>query len=378
MKIGIDISQIAYKGTGVANYTSELVRNILKVDVNNQYILFGLSFRKNSILNDFTKKISSQFNNVKIKIFPIPISFANKIWNNYHIFNIERLIGEIDIFHSSDWIQPPSKSKKVTTIHDLVIYKFPELSHPYIVQTQKKRLNWVIRECDAVITDSVSSKDDLINILKFKSEKVDVIYPGISNQFMIATKEEKDNLKKKYSLNHDYMLAVGTIEPRKNLKTVISAFEKYRKHSLIEGGKKKIDLVIVGNKGWDKSLEYAENVRFLGFVPDCDLRPLYSAATIFLYPSFYEGFGLPIIEAMACGCPVITSDKGSLAEVAKDAAILIDPMSPDDISHKMIKLTVDKNLRIEMIRKGLLNADRFTWENTAKKVIGIYEKINNR
>jgi glycosyltransferase involved in cell wall biosynthesis len=376
MKIAIDISQIVYSGTGVAKYTKELVKNLIRIDSENNYILLGFTFRKKQILKEFSDEIASNKKNITVKLFPFPISTVSRIWNDYHVINVETLIGKIDVFHSSDWIQPPSFAKKVTTIHDMVVYKYPELSHPLIVATHKKRLVHVKNECDAVITDSEASKEDLINILKFDERKIEVISPGISGQFIPATNEEKTILQRKYSLNNDYVLAVGTIEPRKNLKSVISAYEKFTRHSLISSRKKGMDLVIAGNSGWESDLKNNEHIRFLGFVPDIDMRALYSAADLFVYPSFYEGFGFPVLEAMACGCPVITSDRGSLKEVAKDAALLVDPYSTDDLSHKMVQLIIDLKLKSEMIKKGLINVEKYTWEKTAKKTLSVYKKIH--
>lgn len=376
MKIGIDISQIAYAGTGVAKYTKELVRNLIRIDKENNYILLGFSFRKNNVLREFLESTVSNKSNVQVRLYPFPISAVSRLWNDYHIIDAETFTGDLDIFHSSDWIQPPVRAGKVTTIHDLVVYKYPELSNPAIIETHKKRLEHVKKECDRIITDSESSKEDIINVLGIKSEKIDVISPGINSGFIPATAEEKTALCRKYSLSNDYILAVGTIEPRKNLRLVFSAYEKYIKHSLISSRKKGMDLVIAGNSGWD-DIGHTEsaNIRFLGFVPDEDMMALYSAATAFVYPSYYEGFGFPVLEAMACGCPVITSDRGSLKEVAKDAALLVDPYSAEDLLHKMVRMTVDAKLRNDFIRKGLCNASLYTWENTAIQVIKSYKKI---
>jgi glycosyltransferase involved in cell wall biosynthesis len=375
MKIGIDISQVAYEGTGVANYTKELVRNLIEVDYENQYVLFGLSFRKKDILLDFANEVTQGKRNVQVKLFPYPVKFADTLWNKYHIVNIEKLTGQLDIFHSSDWIQPPTHAKNITTVHDLVIYKHPELSHPIIVETQKKRLNWVTRECKRIITDSFCSRDDIINILKFGSENIDVVYPGISSEYRPSSEQEKIGFKQKYGLKGEYILAVGTIEPRKNLRNVIAAFEKFKKHSLISSRKKIIELVIAGNSGWENNLKETKDIRMLGFVPNKDMRPLYSSATIFVFPSFYEGFGFPVIEAAACGCPVITSNRGSMKEIVQNAGLLVEPTSTDDLAHKMLQFIVDDKLRGQYVARGFENAKKFSWRKTAIEVLKIYNKL---
>ena len=180
MKIGIDISQIVYEGTGVANYTRNLVENLLRIDKENEYILFFSSLRRR-----YKKlKIKYKKHKVKIKKFKIPPTFLDILWNRLHIFPIEWFIGKVDVFFSSDWTQPPTISaKKVTTIHDLSIFKFPKEHHPKIVATQKRRLKWVKKECDLVICDSESTKKDVMEILKIPEDKLRVVYPGLDLTF---------------------------------------------------------------------------------------------------------------------------------------------------------------------------------------------------
>src|SRR3989344_4635516 len=180
MKIAIDISQIAYEGTGVANYTAEMVKHLLKIDKKNDYLLLGMTLRQRKKLLDYFNTVKNLSDKVTLKLFPIPQTVGNILWNQLHKIKIENLTGKIDIFHSSDWIQPPSCAKKVTTVHDLVIYKYPETSHPQIIEVQKRRLDWVKRECDAVLADSKCTKNDLINILHFNPNKIEVIYAGVN------------------------------------------------------------------------------------------------------------------------------------------------------------------------------------------------------
>lgn len=375
MRISIDISQIAYQGTGVANYTSQLVENILKIDKKNEYTLFGISLRQKGLLEGYVEKCSALNKKVKGKIFSIPQTLGNFLWNRLHLLNIESLVAKIDVFHSSDWIEPPSNARKVTTVHDLVIYKYPESSHPDIVQTQKRRLKWVKKESDLIIADSQATKNDIVEILRIKTSRIKVVYPGIKEIFKIASSQEIDAVSRKYNLEQDYILAIGKREPRKNLDRVLSAFEKFLTHPLISTRKRLPELIIVGRRGWGKGIAPSKRVRILGFVPQTDLPALYSGAKIFVYPSLYEGFGLPVVEAMACGCPVITSNRGSLKEVSGDAAIFVDPEISDDIAIKLSKLFIDNNLRQELVKKGKENARRFSWEQSAKKIVEIYEKL---
>lgn len=375
MKIAIDISQIVHEGTGVATYTDQLVRNLLKIDRENEYILFGISLRKFNLFKDYFAELRLTYKNISSRFFHIPPKIGEFLGNKLHLINIENLVDDIDIFHSSDWIQPPSRAKKVTTVHDLTIYKYPEVSHPYIVEAQKRRLRWVKNECDKVLADSASTKRELIDNLHFDQGKVEVVYPGLSEKFIQTDGEEIMRIKQKYSLYDDYILAVGTIEPRKNLKGILSAFKQLMKHTLISTRRKPLELVVVGKFGWGENLQNTKYVKLLGFVDENDLPGLYSGASMFVYPSFYEGFGFPILEAMACGCPVICSNRGSLSELASDAALIVDPEITQDIAVKMIQLCVDQDLRSDLIKKGKKNAARFNWEKTAMKVKEIYEEI---
>lgn len=375
MRIAIDISQIAHEGTGIETYTDQLVRNLLTIDSQNDYLLFGISLRKFDKLTDYFAEIKSLNKNVSSRFFHIPPKAGEFLWNRLHLVNMENLIDDIDIFHSSDWIQPPCHAKKITTIHDVSVYKYPEVSHPYIVEAQKRRLKWVRQECDKVLADSIATKDDIINLLQIEEEKIEVAYPGISEKFTPASSAQIATVKQKYGLFDDYILAVGTIEPRKNLKGVIAAFEQFMKHTLIVSRKKPVELVVVGKFGWGEKLQNSKFVKTLGFVDESDLPGLYSGASIFVYPSFYEGFGFPVLEAMSCGCPVITSNRGSLEEIAGSSSLLVDPELSDDIVIKMTQLFVDSDLRCELIEKGKKNAQKYRWEKTAREVLNIYNKL---
>ena len=179
MKIGIDISQIVYQGTGVASYTKNLVENLLKIDKENTYILFGSSLRRRKWLNGYMAEWLKKYKNVSIRTCFFPLSFLDFLWNRLHIFPIEWFIGPVDVFLSSDWTQPPAqKAKLATTVHDLTPWLYPGTLHPKITATHKRRMNWVKKECDLIICDSESTKKDVIKILGVSKKKLKVIYPG--------------------------------------------------------------------------------------------------------------------------------------------------------------------------------------------------------
>lgn len=376
MKIAIDISQIVYEGTGVANYTKQLVTSLVKHDRENAYLLFGYSLKKrNKLENYYAKLKGTAAAEISCRFFSVPQTLVNGLWNSLHIITAERWLGKIDVLHSSDWIQPPARCKKVTTVHDLTVLKYPQYSHQSIVSTQKKRLYWVKKECDAVIADSYATKKDTAEYLDIPVKKIEVVYPGIDPVFQPQWEAKKEYIRKKYGLSESYILAVGTREPRKNLKAVLAAYRKFVRNSLVVNRRKKTELVIAGKEGWGEKIQEEENIRILGYLEKRDLPSLYSAAEVFIYPSFYEGFGLPVVEAMACGVPVITSDRGSLKEVASDSAVIVDPEDYNEIVKNLVKIVIDDDFRNQIIRAGYENAKKFTWDRAAEQVIGIYGKL---
>lgn len=319
MKVGIDISQIVYGGTGVATYTQNLIDNLKIVDQKNTYVYFGSSLRRP--LPGFWR---------------FPPTILDILWNQLHIMPVENLIGKIDVFHSSDWTQPPTKAKKVTTIHDLVVYLYPESSHPKIVATQKRRLEWVKKEGDLIIAVSESTKKDIIEILKIPEEKIRVIYEAANPIFRPVIKKTKP-----------YILGMGQLKSRKNIERLEAAF-------------KSLELK-------DVELKIANNISIENLVE------LYSNALCFVYPSLYEGFGIPVLEAMACGCPVITSNISSLPEVGGQAAIYVDPLSVNDITEK-IKYVLSLN-RERLTKEGFAQVSKFSWEKTARETVKVYEEL---
>lgn len=371
MRIGIDISQIVY-GTGVSTYTKKLVENLLKIDKKNEYILFGSSLRSKKKLTEFTDSLQD-FKNCQVKIASIPPTILEFLWNKLHILPIEKFIGEVDIFHSSDWTQPPIKSpntKKVTTVHDMISFLFPTSSHPKIISSQKRRLERVKKEVNLILADSETTKDDIVKFLQIEEEKIRVVYLAPSEEFKPQDEARVKEVLEKYKIKKPFILSVATQEPRKNIQKLLDVFEK------IVTENPKFHLVLTGKYGWGPGFHSAQNVTWTGYVPDEDLVSLYSGCRVFVYPSLYEGFGLPILEAMACGAPVVTSNNSSMAEIAKDAAILVDPRSDGQIK-KAIEMVLDLNLENyqKMVRASLDRARRYTWTKTTRETLRAYEEV---
>lgn len=365
MKIAIDISQIVYEGSGVARYTHNLVEALLKYDQKNDYVFFFSSLRS-KLNHQIETAINSKH---ELKKYRMPPTLLDLLWNKLHILPIDNFVGDVDLIITSDWTEPPAKTKKITIVHDLVYLRYPKTLSPKIVSVQKRRLNWVTRESELIIADSQNTKNDLITLLKIPQEKINVIYPTVSHprdDNFLTPKEHKEILNK-YRLTRPFILTVGKIEPRKNIGRLIEAFLKSQL--------KDIDLIIVGTKGWSADYyqtglhrralvdkQHAKNIRFLGFISDKELYALYQSAQFFIMPSIYEGFGYPVVEAMSFNCPVATSNTSSLKEIAEGFALLFNPYDEHDIAKTLIKLAGDKELRHRLAEKAFIHAQNFSSE----------------
>lgn len=338
MRVGFDISQTAHPG-GVATYTENLALELSKISDLEMFFFYS----------SLRKPYKGSLKN--IKKFKLPPIFFEILFNKLRNVPIEKFIGDVDIFHSSDWIQPPTKAKKVTTYHDALPLKYPQWSHPKIVNVQKRRLQIVEREIDCVIAVSESTKKDLLNLSSIPEEKIKVIYEGVGEEFKPQYRESVSSFKKKYNLPNAYILSIAGVGERKNLSRIKEATKNY-------------NLVILG-----------ENVKRLA---DEELPLLYSGAKVLLYPSLYEGFGLPILEAMACGTPVITSNTSSMPEVGENAVLYVDPESIPDISKKLQMVMEDNDLREDLIKKGFNQAKKFSWKKCAQETVEVYKKFNEK
>lgn len=360
MKITIDVSQMAYSGTGVGRYTFELVKALLSLKTTHEFILWA-GVRKQRFYFESLQK-TEPWNRATWVYSHVSPKLAGVLFN-YSPLHLEYLSGETDLIHLSDWTAPVTRVPTVTTVHDLAFIKYPETVDPLIRHTQSIRLSRIISHGNHIIADSMSTKNDLVEKYQIKDTQIDVVYPGISSSYSPVSKEELERVKTKYSLPSRYILSLGTQEPRKNLERLIEATKNLD-----------LPLVIAGKYGWGKKVGNPTHVNVLGFVAEDDLPALYSSATVFCYPSLYEGFGFPVLEAMACGTPVVTSNISSLPEVTGDAAILVDPTNIESI-----KSGIEQSLsmREKMIKKGILRAKKFSWEHSATQVMQIYEKLGS-
>jgi glycosyltransferase involved in cell wall biosynthesis len=234
-----------------------------------------------------------------------------------------------------------------------------------------------IRQASRIITDSCHTKSDIIRLYQIPEKKVEVIYPGVSDHFSPAREEESVRVRQKFNLNNPYILFVGAIEPKKNIELLIRAYSACRKKL------PDVELVIAGKRAWKfesvfhliDSLNLKDAIRILDFVPYEDLPALYSSAEVFVFPSRYEGFGLPPLEAMKCGTPVITSDVSSLPEIVGKDGMTVSPEDHDKLAESICKIISDTSFRSDYSRYCLHRAEMFSWENTARKTLKVYESV---
>ena len=282
-----------------------------------------------------------------------------------------------DIFHASHQVlHPPRKARLTSTIHDMTCWLMPEVHAPANVKASGRIAAAVLRPASGLIAVSECTRADAVRLLGLAPERIDVIYPGIAAAFFEAEKAQGGETARRYGLLKPYALYVGSIEPRKNLATLLDAWL-----DLPRDVRQEFDLAVVGPWGWgdrsvfDRLKAGIPGVRYLGYVPEADLPGLTAAATIFVYVSLYEGFGLPVGQAMAAGVPLVTSNVSSLPEVAGDAGLLADPRSREEIHSAIERLLLSPSLRTELAKRGRARARGFTWAECARKSWKFFERV---
>ena len=296
--------------------------------------------------------------------------------NRFGLPLLDWISGAPDVFHASVLVRrPPRRPKLTATIHDLTAFLMPEL-HPGANLAAEQGFAHLARRADALIAVSEATRRDAVRVFGIPEEKITVIHSGIPHLYFTPGDTLIEAARLKYGLRRPFVLFVGTIEPRKNVDLLLEAFE-----SLPVALRQHWDLVIAGSPGWASShtmkrLHRDAKVRYLGYVPEALLPGLTAAATIFVYPSLYEGFGFPVAQAMAAGVPVITSNVSAMPEIAGEAALLIDPRSQNDLHHALTRLMTTEDLRSVLAASGRQRAEQFHWENCAAQSIEFFRKVS--
>ena len=380
-RIGIDISTLLNHGPdiGAGRYIINLVRNLLEIDNKNTYVLTGRYASTRYLEIAYNLKKNFENNKIELKFYKTTQKKLD-LWNRFKFPPIEFLGFKADILHCPDYLIPPTLNKNIIlTIHDLAFIRFPKFNFEWFIKKYTREVKKNAQISKKIIADSKSTKNDIIRFFKIDSRKVDVVHLAADKTFRTLTADRIDkNILKKYKIDKKYILSVGTIEPRKNFITLIKAFNHIKQ--------KKADfsykLVIAGRTGWkseDTYLErenspYREDILFTGRVPNRDLVQIYNQAELFVYPSLFEGFGLPPLEAMSCGLPVIASDTSSLKEVIGNAGILVSPGDNIELQKQILHALENEEIKEELKRKSLIRAKKFSWIDTARKTLEIYNK----
>lgn len=367
MKIGIDITRAIIENAGIGRFTGEIVKNMIKIGSDDQFVLMTTHFRDDQEKNKRLRDLVAP--NVKIKRLKLPGSFKELAWG-WPWALTENIYNQADILLAPSFFEVnlAYKTPQVVIIHDMATFLFPEQRGKEVSNRHNQRVKKVCAKARKIIAISQSTKNDIMRFLKIKPEKIEIVSPGLTK--FLPKGQLPSNLKPK-----TYILFVGTLEPRKNLKNLLLAYGLLP--TLL---REQYPLVIVGAKGWNtarelKDIKETKGVNWLGYVSDADLGELYRQATVFAYPSLYEGFGLPIIEAQQFGVPVLTSDISSLPEAVGDGGVQIDPTNIKAIARGLQRLLEDKELRQDLSQKALANAQKFSWEKSAREILRILRSV---
>ncbi|PID84724.1 MAG: glycosyl transferase family 1 [Chloroflexi bacterium] len=377
MKIGIDVTSAVMQGAGIGRYTRELVQATLAADKANEYVLFSAPPPDDHAL----AQIFPLSRRITHKIAPVSEAWLYRIWYRARLpVAVQWFAGQVDLFHSPDFVLPPVRGGIPTllTVHDLSFVHFPEVYPAILVNYLNKVVPWSVQRATHILADSAATKHDLMALWQVPDEKVTVLYSGVNAAFARVEDEGKITaVRQKYHLGEEpYLLSVGTVQPRKNYQMLIQAFAPLADHI-------PHNLYIAGGKGWlyDEMMaeiekqRLTERVRFIGFVDDEDLPTLYSGADLYLFPSIYEGFGLPMLEAMACGVPVIAADVSSLPEVGVETAVLLPPDAQTQWTQTIAAVLSSPHQQEQMIAAGYRRAQKFSWQKAANQLFGIYNTL---
>ena len=376
LRIGIDVSRTAREKTGVGYYISNLVEALARIDHYKQYILYPYFWHCFPL--DYQNISIPDRANFQLHCDARPLEQIIRTWC---ASKPDRILGPIDVLHSPNMTAPRLKNAKLAvTIHDLSYLVHPEFHTRENLQFSKQQTAMTAKYAAKIIAVSYHTKRDLISYYSIPEERVDVIYEASRKAYY--PERDVDFIQRslmRLGIFKNFMLFVGSLEPRKNVRTLIKAYAEY-----LKADSDQYLLVITGGRGWRNEDIYAlvtelgleRHVRFLGYVQESDLRCLYSVAKLFVYPTFYEGFGLPPLEAMACGAPVITSNTSSLPGVVGDAAILINPSNVEELLHAIRTVLLDDDLRLQLRRKSLERAKLFSWTRTAQETLAVYQQTS--
>ena len=371
MRVTIDYTPALRQSAGIGRYTRGLIGGLAALDQENQYTLFSAG-----------EALSAEGwpPNFRVRVVPIQARHLGIAWHRLHLpLPADWLAGQADLFHSPDFTLPPlARAHGVVTVHDLSFLTVPECADPRLRVFLERSVPGAVRRARRVLADSANTANDLNRLLKVPAEKISVVEAGIEPRFQpVLDPAQLARVRARYCLPERFILGLGTLEPRKNFVGLIQAYAELQRLAPHPQ-----DLVIAGGPGWlyegiyaeARRLAQPERVCFPGFVADEDLPALYSLADAFAFPSLYEGFGIPPLEAMACGTPVICAGNSSLPEAVGDAALLVDATDTAGLAAGLQALLTDDGLRARLVNAGLARAASFSWSRAARALLGAYRQ----
>lgn len=355
---------------GIGRYTRVLAAELARLlDGGDALSLFHCDFRRRSEVTAISGAETVAFR-------LLPGAIMQKLWHHAQFPPFNWLAGDADVYHFPNFTtRPLSRGRSVVSIHDMSFERYPQFAEKRNLRHLRAAIRRTADEADAIITISAFSRDEIESLLPAARGKVHVTHLGIGSQFCQASAAAVAAVKKRLGLVRPFMLTVGTVEPRKNLEFLVDVFERLAGQG--------IDLVVAGAPGWRcdpifrrfSMSRHADQFHYLRYVPDGDLAALYTAATLFVIPSHYEGFGFSPLEAMACGTPVLSSAGGSLPEVLGEAARIVQGYDPDEWAQAALTFFQDSDCRSAFMEAGILRASRYSWRETAAQTLRVYRKV---
>ncbi|MFV9504610.1 MAG: glycosyltransferase family 4 protein [Oscillochloridaceae bacterium umkhey_bin13] len=376
MIIGVDYTAAAWQGAGIGRYTRGLIRAAVALDPTIQYTLFyaARGLPPTSPYLAELRNLCANHRNVRARPIPLSPRLLTILWQRLRLpLRAEYLVGPLDLLHAPDFVLPPTRARTLLTVHDLTFLVHPECAEAGLRAYLSQAVPRALARTHMVLVDSQATANDLARLLGVTGPHVRLLYPGVEPQFRPLPPEATEPVRQQLGLPAQFLLFVGTLEPRKNLVRLLEGFAQADLPASTA-------LVIAGKRGWLYEEVFAKlaqlrletRVRLLDFVTDEQLPALYNLAQAFVYPSLYEGFGLPVLEALACGTPVVTAKTSSLIEVAGQAAILVDPYDPTAIATGIsTALQTAPDLRAA----GPIQARHFNWATTAQTLLTCYAEL---
>jgi len=380
MRVGIDYTAAVCQGGGIGRYTRNLIRSLAELDAESQYtLLVAGGWGEGDGLGQWPT-------NFRVRSVPLSERWMHILWQRLRLpLPVQVVTGSLDLFHSPDFVLPPvGRTPAVLTVHDLSFLRVPE----HFVAGFREYLEGAVFRAVArarhILADSESTRRDVLELLHVAPDRVTVIYPGVESRFEpVLDRARLEQVRTRYRLPGRFILGLGTLQPRKNFQGLVDAFERLLRDRGDEPEVRDVHLVIVGGKGWMyeelvtgvEASGLSERVHFAGFAADGDLPAIYSLATIFAFPTWYEGFGIPVVEAMACGTPVVAADNSSLPEAVGEAGLMVNAADLDGLADALARLLADEALRERLVAAGRDQARRFLWQESARKLLAVYRSL---